>query len=166
MTVFDGMEAPPGWDYDMLRAEAHELIDLATFLSVEGEGVDLTDRQYTIEEMAQLKYVLGSMRTGIDAVSRALAAAWAETDRFAQANIGEESYYLGKQKRVKWKDANAEKDFAAWLTKQSEDVVAAIVPAYGIRIGQVPEKIRKAFFNEEPTDDDLRIRTKKPKGMG
>ncbi len=165
MTVFDSQSAPPGWDYEKLRAEAHELIDLATFLSVEGEGVDVTDRQYTIEELAQLKYVLGSMRTGIDVASRALAQAWVEADRFGQATVGEETYYLGINKKVQWKDSDAETDFAAWLITQDAETVAAIVPAYGIRIGQVPEKIRKAFFNEEPKDDQLRIKTKKPKGM-
>jgi len=165
LSVFDGMEAPPGWDYDTLRAEAHELIDLATFLSVEDEDLDLTDRQYTVEEMAQLKYILGSMRTGIDEASRALAAAWAKLDRYKQAEIGEEVYYLGTQKKVRWKGPDAEKQFANWLLEQDEDTVAAIVPAYGVRIGQVPDKVRKRLFSEDTSDDTLRIKTKKPKGM-
>ena len=149
---------------DFQVEELHELIDLALMLDPEGEGVDLTDREYTVDDIVALKGMLASTRKGIDIVSAALAQAWHKLyPEVGSYVMGGQSYYLAPNKRVKWQSDGAAIAFASWLSDQSIEQIERIVPAYGVRIGQVQAEARATFFDERPTDADLRIQSKEDK---
>lgn len=142
------------------RSEAHNLIDLAMTVIPEDEGmIDLNDRDYSLYQLAELRATLATMRKAIDVASAGLAQAWVDTDRIGSVVIGNTTFKLGYgSKSPRWAHDDAAIDFAQWLKKQSDEEVAAIVPAYGMRVGQLPEAARTTFLNEERTDGDLRIK--------
>jgi hypothetical protein len=151
-------------EWDELVTESHALIDIALILDPEGEGVDLADREYTVDDIVALKGLMGSMRKGIDIVSGALAQVWHQLyPEVGGYSMGGQRYYLAPNKRTKWQSNEAGVAFAVWLTEQDPKLVERIVPAYGVRIGSVPDEARATFFDERPTDDNLRIQSREEK---
>ena len=53
-----------------------ELLALAHRISNEGEPLDLSDEEFTLEELVQLRSHLSAWRRGIDIVNKALAVYW------------------------------------------------------------------------------------------
>ncbi len=145
-----------------IKAEAHRLIDLATLLVPESEGIDLTDNEYEVQDMARLKDKLSSMRRTIDIINKGLATAWYEKDEDGRADVDGLEYYLGRNTAWVWQDEDSGLGFAKWLKKQSAETVEAIVPDRSIRIGQVPESARDSFFRKRVTSESLTIKNKKP----
>lgn len=59
-----------------IDTEVSDLLNIAGRLQPEGEPLDLRDREYTPEEMAQMRSYLSRQRKSIDLINAALARAW------------------------------------------------------------------------------------------
>ena len=140
-----------------LRRDIDELLDLASKLAPEGEGLDLIDRDYTPKEMAQLRGALSTMRKGIDLVSNALARAWSENYAFQSYEDEVNSWYLGRTKGKKVVDPDA---FYAWLATLDADRLAKLVSPGSIKVGGFTEVERSTFLDETPVNDRLTIKSK------
>jgi hypothetical protein len=131
------------------RQEAYELIELGEKLGPEDEGIDLTDKEYTFEQMAGLRGRLSRMRKAIDLVNKGLAAAWHKKDPKGYFEDEHEKHWLGITKKVAWMDEDTPLAFAKWLKKQDAKTIALILPSqppYGLRMTPIPEAARDTFF--------------------
>lgn len=148
------------YDFEEVRADAHRLIDLAYFLLPEGEGMDLSDEDYTVGYIAELKAVLGNMRSGIDLVTKALAQVWHELDPGAKMLVGNTMYSTGYNTKKVWVHDDGGLAFAKWLKKQPAETVAAIVAPASIRVTPLGAA-RNTFLDELKTSDQLTIKSRK-----
>ena len=143
-----------------LMREAYDLIEMAELLGPEGEGLDLTDKEYTLEHIVELRSTLASMRIAIDEVNRALAQTWADEYLGESVEYGGDDWYLGYAYSTRFIEGMDIK-FAEWLKEQPAEKVAKIVRPYAISvtpIGGPDSEIRQTFFDEERTSADLRIK--------
>jgi hypothetical protein len=148
---------------DDLQEHAMSLIKMAQLIGPEGEGLDVSDREYELQDFVDLKRTLSTMRTAIDETNRSLAAAWIDQyGEHASVLLDGEYNYLGASKKLKYQP-NMEEVFAEWLIQQDAATVARMIPAYGLRKGQVDQAARDTFFTEEVTNKDLRIQSKPQK---
>lgn len=136
---------------------ADHLLEYARLVTPEGEGLELLDQDFSLEELTQLRSFLSQTRTAIDVTNRALAQYWAEV-------YGDESFtdevnvwYLG---RTKGKRIIDEYSFAAWLKEQPTEKVMALVPGHSIRLTPLTPYERDMFFDETPTSNDVTIQKK------
>jgi len=81
-----------------LKAEALELIELARKLGPEGEGIEFVDREWTIEELVQLRSHLSTMRKSIDIVNSGLARYWDEAFPGERHKDDYVEWFVGKTK--------------------------------------------------------------------
>jgi hypothetical protein len=153
------MTDQPAMTGEELERDALELIKLSLYLEPEGEGMDLTDREYSLENIIRLKGTLSRMRSGIDATNRALAAAWFDQYGNVGTNQDGEHYWLAPNTTLKFQE-NMSRPFAEWLKAQDPETIEAIVPAYGVRRGQFLPAVRDTFFDVKETSKDRRIQNK------
>jgi len=142
-----------------MRQEALKLIEMATLVLPEDEGIDLTDRWYTIDQLVELRATLAEMRHSIDALNRALAQAWARQYQGLAYRYGGNDWYLGYATKRVFHEGQDEA-FAAWLKEQPVNKIRQIVSADSVRvtpIGKPGSPLRYTFFDEEPTSNELRI---------
>jgi hypothetical protein len=157
-------EEAPALELPELEAEAHKLIDLALLVWPEGEGLDLTDRGYSLEEVVRLKTVLSRMRKGIDFVNKALAVAWYDQFGMAQTiDLDDEHWWIAPERGFKFQPGMA-RPFAEWLKAQDPEQIEALIPDYGLRRGALPKAARDTFFQEPQTSADSKIKSKPRKG--
>lgn len=145
------------------RAEALRLIELAERLAPEGEGLDLTDVEYTFEEMATLRTLLSSMRGAIDIVNKALAKAWHEEDPRGYIEMDNVKHWLGITKKNAWQSEEAPLGFAEWLSGQDPELIASILPSsppYGLRLTPIPAPVRDTFFTKLSSASEASIQSK------
>lgn len=144
--------------------EAHRLIDLATKLLPEDEGMDLTDMEYEVEDMARLRDKLSSMRHAIDGVNKALAEAWYELDpnMMKKVEVDGLGYYLGTNTAWVWMDEGSSLGFAKWLKKQQATLIEAIVPERTVRRTMMPDEVKDTFFRKRTTSESLTIKNRRP----
>ncbi len=142
--------------------EAFDLIEMALWLDPEGEGLDLTDREYELEEIVALRDLLSRMRRGIDITNRALAQAW-EADYHGQSyETEDEIFYLGKTYHNVFSDDGTA--FAEWLKEQPVEKIRQIVKADSVRVTPIGDKdsvIRQTLFDKKATNDDIRIQRRR-----
>ena len=143
-----------------IRVEMRELLELAERVGPEGEGLDLTDRDYEFENMAQLRSRFATMRSAIDIVNKGLAKAWHAKDPKGFYEGENMKFWLGFSKKQQWQDDTSAEGFAAWLKEQPVEDIARIVSAYGIRIGQVDKAARATFFDEVKGSQQATIQSK------
>lgn len=144
-----------------IEAEAHALIDLGIKMKPEGEGIDLTDREYQLPDIIRIKRMLSTMRSTIDMLTPALAAYWESEYPGISTDLDDEHWWLSANKKWKLREDKAE-DFAEWLTKQDPELVSRIVPPRGLRTSPMAQSVKDTFMTNEITKEDLRIQ-RKPK---
>ena len=145
------------------RREAYDLIELSEKLVPEGEGIDLTDRDYTFEEMASLRNRLSTMRKAIDVANKGLAKAWYEKDKDHYFEDEYNKHWLGITKKVAWMDSDTPLAFAKWLKKQPAKTIELILPSqppYGLRTTPIPEAAKDTFFIKLSSAEQASIQTK------
>ena len=147
-----------------VTTEAHRLIDLATKLLPEGEGLDVSDMEYKFEDMAKLRDKLSHMRHAIDGVNKALAEAWFEKDpeQMEKVEVDGLPYYLGVNTAWVWMDETASLGFAKWLKKQPASLIEAIVPERTVRRTMMPDSVKDSFFRKRKTSESVTIKSRKP----
>lgn len=145
------------------RQEVYDLIDMAERLGPEGEGLDLTDREYTFEQMAGLRGRLSRMRKAIDIVNKGLALAWHTKDPRGYVELENVKHWLGITKKVAWVDEDTPLQFAKWLKKQDANTIALILPSqppYGLRMSPIPEAAKDTFFRKLSGAEQASIQSK------
>lgn len=150
-------------NFEAAREEAHRLIDLAYFMKPEGEGMDLTDQDYDIDDIAHLKSILATMRSGIDMVSKALAQDWEQQEPGSRYVIGDTVYSVGHNTRKVWAHDDNGKAFGKWLLEQNDpELIGAVIPANNVRVTPLNAfGVTDTFIVKEQTNDTLTIKTRK-----
>ena len=140
-----------------VKTQVAELLRLAGRLSPEGEGLDLLDEEYAMEDMAELRSYLSTMRSSIDIVSRALAEAWNEEFGGKTWDDGTNTWKVGRTKGKSLVDADA---FYEWMTTLDADQLKKLVSIHGIKVGGMTEGERQTFLDESPTNDRVSLTSK------
>ena len=108
--------------------EAVELIALAMNAPT-GEGIDVADREWTIDEMVTLRDRLGQMRKAIDKVNLAIAERFAESVPVGYSTVVEGGFVARVTETTRkpfWIDGSG-LAFVEWLRSQPADIVAGFV---------------------------------------
>ena len=145
------------YSIDELRLEIQGLLDLADKLAPEGEGLDLTDREYDPQQMVQIRSSMSRMRKGIDLIGSALAKAWDESHPYEAYEDETNRWYLGRTKGQKLVDADS---FYGWLATLDADRLSKLVSPSSIKVGGMDPLERETFLDETPTNDRLSIQSK------
>ncbi len=143
-----------------IHTEMLELIELAKQLGPEDEGINISDREYTQEQMAGIRSLLGTTRKAIDLVSAALAVEWDEAHNGEYFNDGANIWSVGRTKGKKVVDLPA---FYAWLATKDADELAKLMPAREVKVTGMTPAERSTFLDESPTSDKLTLKSK-PRG--
>lgn len=141
--------------------DALELIELAQRLAPEAEGIDLSDRDYTMQDIAEIRSLMTSMRSAIDTVHTALAKKWRLEYGYETYDDGANIWSTGRTKGKKVVDPEA---LFAWLATKDADELAKLVPGYSLKVGGMTEAERSTFLDESPANDKLSVKSK-PKGV-
>ena len=137
-----------------IQAAATEMIRLAQMVGPEDEGLDLSDLEYTIEQMAHLRSELSGQRRAIDMVNKALAQAW--DVQYGNGVYEDEfkEWYLGRAKGKRVIDPDT---FYAWLATKDADELARLVSASAIKVGGMTPAERDSLLDETSTQKELSI---------
>ena len=141
-----------------ITKEMLELIDLAKRLGPEDEGIDISDREYTPEQMAGIRSLLSTTRKAIDVVGAALAIEWDTEYKGEYYNDGANIWSVGRTKGKKVIDPDA---FYAWLATKDADEMSKLISATAIKLTGMSEGERSTFLDESPTSDRLTLKYKK-----
>lgn len=143
--------------------ECHRLIDLAYFLKPEGEGMDLDDQDYDIEDIAHLKAILGNMRSSIDMVSHALAVEWDQQKPGSKYQVGDIVYSVGHNTRKVWAHDDKGVAFAEWVLEQNDpELLASLIPPNNVRVTPLnAHGVTDTFIVKEQTNDTLTIKSRR-----
>ncbi len=140
------------------HAEMLELIDLAKRLDPEDEGIDISDREYTPEQMAGIRSLLSTTRKAIDMVGAALAIEWDAEYKGEYYNDGANIWSVGRTKGKKVIDLDS---FYAWLATKDADEMSKLISATAIKLTGMSDQERSTFLDESPTSDRLTLKSKK-----
>lgn len=137
-----------------IQGAATELIRLAITVGPEDEGLDLSDLEYTIEQLALLRNELSGQRRAIDMVNKALAQAW--DAQYGNGVFEDEfkEWYLGRAKGKRVIDPDT---FYAWLATKDADELARLVSASAIKVGGMTPAERDSLLDETSTQKELSI---------
>ncbi len=90
-----------------------------------------------------------------------MAKAWHDKDPDGFFQDESMKFWLGFSKKQAWQDPEVSPEgFASWLKEQDVETIAAIIPAYGVRIGQVDPVARATFFDEVKGSAQATIQSK------
>jgi len=132
------------------------LLDLAMRLMPEGEGIDLTDKDYETEDLVALKNRVSTIRSACDVVNHALARVW-KNDHLGERYVDEfNTYYLDKTRGKKAIDRKA---FYEWLATKDAAELSTLVADYNIKTGGMTSAERATFLDESPTTDRFTIKS-------
>lgn len=139
------------------RAEVSNLLAIAERLNPEGEPLDLSDRPYEPSDMAELRSLLSTMRSSIDAISNALARAWEAEFPDQVHHDGTNKWWVGRAKKKEWiKDSG----FHQWLTTLDADRLATLINPNTVKVTGLTPVERETFFDESRRTDRLSIQSK------
>lgn len=137
--------------------QINNLLRLAGRVKPEGEGLDLTDNEYAMEDMAEIRSLLSTMRSSIDLISAALAVAWDEEFGGKTWDDGASTWKVGRTKGKRLVD---EDSFYEWMASLEADQLKKLVSVHGIKVGGMTEGERQTFLDESPTNDRLSLKSK------
>ena len=140
--------------------DALELIDLAKMLAPEAEGIDISDRGYTTQDIAEIRSLMSSMRSAIDTVHAALAKEWDKEHKYETYDDGANIWSVGRTKGKKIVDSDA---FYEWLATKDADELKKLMPAREVKVTGMSPAERSTFLDESPTSDRLTLKSK-PRG--
>ena len=134
--------------------QINNLLRLAGRVKPEGEGLDLTDNEYAMEDMAEIRSLLSTMRSSIDLISAALAVAWDEEFGGKTYDDGANTWKVGRTKGKRLVD---EDSFYEWMASLEADQLKKLVSVHGIKVGGMTEGERQTFLDESPRNDKLSL---------
>ena len=145
-----------------LREMSEHLIDLAARIGSEGEGLDLTDLEFNLDDIVELRSKLSGMRKGIDMVNKALANYWNERYPGERLETEYDSWYVGNTKTKRLMDADLFMEYIA--TKDADELARLFTPSQLARVikvtGMTPAE-KDTHIIEEHTKAGLSIQSKR-----
>ncbi len=140
-----------------VRQQVDDLLRIAQRLAPEGEGIDLTDKGYAMEDIAEIRSFISRQRKAIDIISAALAVAW-DTDHGALSyDDGTNTWSVG---RTKGKRIIDDEQFYKWLATKDADQLAKLVSASAVKVGGMSPVERETLIDETPHNDKLFVKSK------
>lgn len=140
-----------------LRQEVSELLRLANQLQPEGEPLDLSDREYAMEDMAALRSYLSSQRRSIDLINNALARAWHREYEGGTFDDGTNEWSVGTTKGKRVIDLDL---FYQWLSEKDADQLSKLVSGNTIKVTGMTPVERETLLDETSVSDRLSIKSK------
>lgn len=137
------------------RKEVTGLLALAKRLGPEDEGLDLSDKEYTMEQMAEIRSLISSQRKSIDMISAALAVEWGEKYSHESYDDGHNTWSLG---RTKGKVIVNNDQFYKWLATKNADQLSKLVSATAVKVGGMSVVERETLLDETPRTDKLSLK--------
>lgn len=139
-----------------VKEQVDALLETAMRLMPEGEGIDLSDQDYELEQLVALKNRVSTIRGACDVVNAALARVWKD-DYIGERYVDKyNSYYLDKTRGKKAIDKAA---FYEWLATKDAAELSMLVADYNIKTGGMTSTERATFLDESPTTDRLSIKS-------
>ena len=136
------------------ETKARQLVKMAMKVTGEGEMLDLSDEDFTLKKLVELKAHLSHQRKGIDMVNKALAIYW---DEEHYDEVYEEQFTRWKVGITKGKRIIDDTKFFAWLATKSAVELSKIVSASAIKVGGMSPAERDTLLDETPTNMNLSI---------
>jgi uncharacterized protein YecA (UPF0149 family) len=137
------------------KAKAAELVKMAMQMTGEGEPLDLTDNDFTLENIVRMKAILSNQRRAIDMVNKAFAQYWDEIyhDEVYEEEFTKWSVGTTAGKRIIDDDA-----FFNWLASKSAIELTKLISATAIKVGGMTPAERDTLLDETPTNMNLTIK--------
>lgn len=135
----------------------NRLVKLAIRLGAEDEGIDISDHDYSMEQLASMRSFLSSQRRAIDIVSKALAVYWNDEYQSMQYDDGVNDWRVGKTKGKKVIDPDA---FYEWMATLSPTRLKRLVSTSAVKVGGFDGPERSTFLDETPVNDKLSLNSK------
>ena len=143
----------------MTEAEemSRHLVKLALRLMPEDEGIDISDHDYSMEQLASMRSYLSSQRRAIDMVSKSLAIYWGESHKDKIFDDGVNDWKVGRTKGKRVIDPDM---FFEWMSGLSAQRLSKLVSPSSIKVGGFMDAERSTFLDESPTSDKLSLNSK------
>lgn len=138
------------------RQESAKLVKMAMQVTGEGEPLDLTDLDFSLEDLVGMKAYLSHQRQAIDMVNKALAVYW-DTVHFEE--VYEEEFTKWSVGSTKGKVILDETTFYEWLASKSAVELTKLVSASAIKVGGMTPAERDTLLDETPTSKNLTIKS-------
>ena len=136
------------------ETKARQLVKMAMKVTGEGEMLDLSDEDFTLKKLVELKAHLSHQRKGIDMVNKALAIYW---DEEHYDEVYEEQFTRWKVGITKGKRIIDDTKFFEWLATKSAVELSKIVSASAVKVGGMSPAERDTLLDETPTNMNLSI---------
>ncbi len=136
---------------------SNHLVKLAMRLMPEDEGIDVSDHDYSMEQLASMRSLLSSQRRAIDVVSKALAIYWSENHKDKIYDDGVSDWKVGRTKGKRVIDPDM---FYEWLSTMSAQRLSKLISPSSIKVGGFMDAERETFLDESPTSDKLSLNSK------
>ena len=137
---------------------AAELIELGILVAPEAEGLDLSDHNFDMEALAQLRSRLSSMRVAIDLTNKALAVYWNDVYPGEKLVTGNVEWKVGRSKTKGLNDPDTFMEFLA--SKDADGLKRLFTPSRLTEVikltGMTPAE-RDTFISERYTNAGLSI---------
>lgn len=140
-----------------LRAEVNELLNLAGRLQPEGEPLDISDKEYSMAEMAELRSYLSTQRRNIDLINKALAVEWQGQYEGGTHDDGTNVWSVGKTKGKRVIDLDL---FFQWLSEKDSEQLSRLVSERAIKVTGMTPVERETLLDETATNDTFSIKSK------
>ena len=137
------------------KAKAAALVKMAMPLTNEGELLDLTDNDFTLEDIVRMKSILSNQRKAIDMVNKAFAIYW---DEIHHDEIFEEEFTKWSVGTTAGKRIIDDTQFFEWLASKSAVELTKLVSATAIKVGGMSPAERNTLLDETPSNMNLTIK--------
>ena len=137
------------------KSKARSLVEMAMLVTDEGEPLDLTDNDFTMEDIVRIKSLISHQRKAIDMVNKALAIYW---DEIHHDEIFEEEFTKWSVGTTAGKRIINDTNFYKWLASKNEVELVKLVSATAIKVGGMTPAERDSLLDETPTNMNLTIK--------
>jgi len=135
--------------------QAAALVKTAMKLVGEGEPFDISDHDFTVEDLVSMKSLLSSQRRAIDMVNKAFAVYW---DDVHFDEVYEEEFTKWSVGMTAGKVIIDDTAFYEWLASKSAVQLTKLVSATAIKVGGMTPIERDTLLDETPTSKNLTIK--------
>ncbi len=135
--------------------QAAALVKTAMKLVDEGEPFDISDLDFTVEDLVRMKSLLSTQRKAIDMVNKSFAVYW---DDVHFDEVYEEEFTKWSVGMTAGKVIIDDTAFYEWLASKSAIQLTKLVSATAIKVGGMTPAERDSLLDETPTSKNLTIK--------
>ena len=135
--------------------QAAALVKLAMKLVDEGEPFDISDLDFTVEDLVRMKSLLSTQRQAIYMVNKSFAVYW---DDVHFDEVYEEEFTKWSVGMTAGKVIIDDTAFYEWLASKSAIQLTKLVSASAIKVGGMTPAERDTLLDETPTSKNLSIK--------